>query len=113
MRVISQWQDVDVDYESNSFAIAEHTLDDNPNECCIMCFSNDQKFVMAKYSTFYKAHKALVAMSTIYTRYLITDNSGYMTMTDGLECELDKPFNRIDIKKVKTTVYQFPQEEDL
>jgi hypothetical protein len=68
---------------------------------------------MACYSTIEKAQKALTDMSSNYIRYLITDSNSYMTMTDALDCELDKPFNKLEIKEMKATVYQFPEEDEV
>lgn len=107
MRIISQDETVDIDYESSSFFI--RTYDD---DVAIWAHNDKSDFVMAIYSDLEKAKKILKEMSYNYTRYLIVDNNDYMTMTDTLECELDKPFNKIEIKELKATVYQFPVDED-
>lgn len=131
MRVISQWKDVDLDYETSSFMIADNAtmqdIEEAPDEVTpggdiseksdgyiIVAVTNvGNRFVMACYSTIEKAQKALTDMSSNYIRYLITDSNSYMTMTDALDCELDKPFNKLEIKEMKATVYQFPEEDEV
>lgn len=131
MRVISQWKDVDLDYESSSFLITDNAtmqdIEEAPDEVIpggdisenvdgyiIVAVTNvGNCFVMACYSTIEKAQKALTDMSSNYIRYLITDSNSYMTMTDALDCELDKPFNKLEIKEMKATVYQFPEEDNI
>lgn len=131
MRVISQWKDVDLDYESSSFLITDNAtmqdIEEAPDEVIpggdisenvdgyiIVAVTNvGNRFVMACYSTIEKAQKALTDMSSNYIRYLITDSNSYMTMTDALDCELDKPFNKLEIKEMKATVYQFPEEDNI
>ena len=128
MRVISQWKDVDLDYETSSFMIADNAtmqdieeapdevtpggdISENSDGYIIVAVTNvGNRFAMACYSTIKKAQKALTDMSSNYIRYLITDSNSYMTMTDALDCELDKPFNKLEIKEMKATVYQFPEE---
>jgi hypothetical protein len=129
MRVISQWKDVDLDYETSSFmiednitmqgienasekVIPEEDIPENSNGYIIVAVTNvGNRFAMAYYSNIEKAQKALTDMSSNYVRYLITDSNSYMTMTDALDCELDKPFNKLEIKEMKATVYQFPEED--
>lgn len=131
MRVISQWKDVDLDYETSSFMIEDSTtmlgientpdkvtpgedMSENSNGYIIVAVTNvGNRFAMAYYSTIEKAQKALTDMSSNYVRYLITDSNSYMTMTDALDCELDKPFNKLEIKEMKATVYQFPKEGEI
>lgn len=131
MRVISQWKDVDLDYESSSFLITDNAtmqdieeapdevtpggdISENSDGYIIIAVTNvGNRFAMARYSTIEKAQKALTDMSSNYIRYLITDSNSYMTMTDALDCELDKPFNKLEIKEMKATVYQFPEEDNI
>lgn len=123
MRVISQWKDVDIDYETSSFIIADSTTEQDDIEESVLENSakylilgiaqTGHRFAMAAYSTIEKAQKALTDMSNNYIRYLITDTNSYMTMTDALDCELDKPFNKLEIKEMKATVYQFPEEDEI
>jgi len=131
MRVISQWKDIDIDYETSSFMIEdnatmqgienasekvmpEEDIPENSNGYIIVAVTNvGNRFAMAYYSTIEKAQKALTDMSSNYVRYLITDSNSYMTMTDALDCELDKPFNKLEIKEMKATVYQFPEEDEV
>lgn len=124
MRVISQWKDVDLDYETSSFVITDNMItqdikempdtSDDSGGYTIMAITNvGNRFPMACYSTVKKAEKALTDMSSNYVRYLITDSNSYMTMTDALDCELDKPFNKLEIKEMKATVYQFPEEDEI
>ncbi len=131
MRVISQWKDVDLDYETSSFMIADNAtmqdieeapdevtpggdISENSDGYIIVAVTNvGNRFAMACYSTIEKAQKALTDMSSNYIRYLITDSNSYMTMTDALDCELDKPFNKLEIKEMKATVYQFPEEDEV
>jgi hypothetical protein len=137
MRVISQDKDIDIDYESCTFIVSEdydndedddyddEDYDDEDDEdddsiqnylnalnvYFIIAITKDgHRFIMAKYSTKEKAKDALIGMSNNYTKYLITDNNGYMTMTDGIDCEMDKPFNRFEIKELKATSYIFPED---
>lgn len=114
MRVLSQWMDIDLDYESSVFMISEVEKEKEDDDgYAIFAFNQDHQFYMASYSDVEKAKQALQLMSSTYTRYLITNHDNYMTMTDALECELDKPFNKIDIKEMKATSFQFPLEENL
>lgn len=132
MRVISQWKDIDLDYESSSFLITDNAtmqdIEEAPDEVIpggdlsekdkdgyiiIGITQTGHRFALAGYSTLKKAQKALTDMSSNYIRYLITDSNSYMTMTDALDCELDKPFNKLEIKEMKATVYQFPEEDDI
>ena len=116
MRVLSQWLDVDVDYESSSFFIDKIQKEEEKDEeeYIIIAFNHDRQFCMASYKNIDKAKKALQLMSSTYTRYLVTDHStNNMTMTDSIECELDSPFNKITIEELKATAYQFPLEDDL
>ncbi len=112
MRVISQWSDVDVDYESSTFMIIEKEFKDGIKRHTIIAIPHgtDLQLVMAGYSDLHMAQIALKEMSSNYVRYLVTDTSNTMTMTDALDCELDKPFNRIEIQEMKATVYRFPEE---
>lgn len=115
MRVLSQWSDVDLDYESSSFLI-DRVKEEEENEeenYMVVAFNHDRHFCMAIYSDIEKAKKALQLMSSTYTRYLVTDHNGVMTMTDALACDLDKPFNKITIQEMKATAYQFPEENEL
>ncbi len=106
MRIISQRKAIDIDYETSSFMITD--------ECDIIAITNvSDRFRMAHYSTIEKARKALTAMSNNYIRYLITDTDGHMYMTDALDCEIDKPFNKIEVKEMKATVYKFPEEDQI
>lgn len=132
MRVISQWKDIDLDYESSSFLITDNAtmqdIEEAPDETIpggdlsekdkdgyiiIGITQTGHRFAMAAYSTIEKAQKVLTDMSSNYIRYLITDTNSYMTMTDALDCELDKPFNKLEIKEMKATVYQFPEEDEI
>ena len=123
MRVISQWKDIDIDYETSSFIIADSTTEQDDIEESVLENSakylilgitqTGHRFAMAAYSTIEKTQKALTDMSNNYIRYLITDTNSYMTMTDALDCELDKPFNKLEIKEMKATVYQFPEEDEV
>ena len=115
MRVLSQWSDVDIDYETSSFLIdkvkgEEENAEEN---YVIVAFNHERQFCMAIYSDIEKAKKALQLMSSTYTRYLVTDTKGVMTMTDALVCDLDKPFSKITIQEMKATAYQFPEEDTL
>lgn len=116
MRVLSQWLDVDIDYESSAFLIDkfEKEEEDEKENYAIIAFNHDHQFCMATYTDIEKAKKALQLMSSTYTRYLVTDHStNNMTMTDSIECELDSPFNRITIEELKATAYQFPLDDEL
>lgn len=115
MRVISQWKDIDIDYESSSFLIKENdTMRNIKDDYMIVGITKtDDRFALATYSTLEKAKKALTAMSNNYIRYLITDTNNLMSITDGLNYELDKSFKKIEIKEIKATVYQFPEEDKI
>lgn len=115
MRVISQWKDIDTDYESSTFLIVEDERD-NGTQYDVVCIPQGpdvERLVMATYSNSDKARTALKGMSNNYVRYLVTDVDNHMTMTDAIDCELDTPFSKIEIKEMRATVYQFPMEKEI
>ena len=115
MRVLSQWLDVDIDYESSAFLIDNIEKEDKveKEDYVIIAFNGNHQFCMAGYSDIEKAKKALQLMSSTYTRYLVTDKGENMIMTDAIECQLDTKFNKIKIEEFKATAFRFPMEEDL
>ena len=96
MRVISQWKDVDLDYETSSFMIADNAtmqdieeapdevtpggdISENSDGYIIVAVTNvGNRFAMACYSTIEKAQKALTDMSSNYIRYLIQLRDFYL-----------------------------------
>ena len=114
MRVVSQNKSIDLDYNSHTFYIKDVEKKDEVFYSVLAYKDNPNNFaVMGFYSTEEKAQKALLGMSSKYKLYLITDNNGFMTMTDAIVCELDKPFNKITIEEKEGTVYYFPQEDEI
>lgn len=107
MRVVSQLKFADVDYESNSFIIAQ-----NEDRYAILCVTNSN-ILMGEYSTKEKAQKAFIGMSSSYKKCLITTQDNYMQVTDRIVAENDKPFERIEIGTVETPVYYMPQEDEV
>lgn len=108
MRVISQDFTIDIDYESNGFVVEEY------NNCFKIMVIDDRILVpLAKYSTEEKATKALKMMRDKYARFLITDSNGYMSVTNDIIYDLDRPFNKIEIKDFKGLVFVLPKEEDI
>lgn len=114
MRVISQWTDVDIDYESSTFTIKETEMhnDGSTNYVVIAYTANNKKFIMGTYKREETAEQALMGLSKAYCRYIITDNTQNMVMTDALVCEMDKPFNKIDIQYMPALMYVFPEDLD-
>lgn len=111
MRVIAQDSSIDIDYETYSFII-DSLNSNNEKYYTIKAFRNgeDTVITLALYKDLNNAKKALLGMSQNYTRYLITDNDNLMTMTDAIDCELDRQFNKIEIQEIKATAYKFPEE---
>lgn len=113
MRIISQDGTIDLDYESNTFSI--YTSEDEKNDTLynVAAFKGKLRYTLGTYSTLEKAKKALCGMSKSYKRYLITFQNGYMTKTDDVVCELDKPFEKFDIQELETPYYCFPEDSSL
>lgn len=113
MRVLSQWSDVDIDYESSAFIInkMDKEKEEDEESYAILAYTAVKQFHMATYRNLEKAKKALHLMSSTYTRYLVTDHNDHMTMTDAIDYDLDKPFNKITISEMKATAFQFPEED--
>ena len=108
MRIISQDLSIDIDYESNSFVIEEST-----DHFEIIVIDDRILAPLAKYSTEEKATKALKMMRDKYARFLIIDNNDYMSVTNDIIYDLDRPFNKIEIKEFKGFVFVLPKEEDI
>ena len=125
MRVISQNWDIDVEYKDFSFKIrnAKECSDLTQEKLSIRGYSDDyyiifadhdvNSYIMAGYSTKEKACDVLKSMSEIYKRYIIITKDGNMQITDGLTYDLDKPFEKFEIKEFETSSFVFPKEEEV
>lgn len=113
MRAISQWADVDISYESSTFMIKETEMGNDGNvNYNVIALNNNKEFTMGTYKRAESAQQALIGLSQAYCRYLITDYEQNMVMTDDLVCEMDKPFNRIEIQPMPMSRYMFPEDLD-
>ena len=110
MRVISQNNTVDIDYDSSCFWLEEVT-DKKENYYRVTAKNNNQKFCMGIYHSIDLAKLALVNMSAQYTRYMISHNNNTSVITDCLVYDLDKTFERFELREIHATSYHFPNDD--
>lgn len=112
MRVLSQGYDIDVDYESSSFYIEEYEgFEDEDSTFTVYCVTDNGKsnFIMANYKNKTNATNAIYEMAKSFRKYIIEEvNSD--TITEMIDYDLDKPFNKINIKTLENNLYIFPQD---
>ena len=121
MRVISQNWDTDLDYESFVFTVRNTNFDDTSIieekgyklNYVITAVNSVHEYIMASYSTKEKACDVLKSMSDTYNRYIIITKDNNMQITDDFIYEIDRSFEKIDIKPFEALTFVFPTEEEV
>lgn len=107
MRVISQIQDIDIEYEGSNF-----NIEDDGSDFVVKAYNNGMFFEMGRYSSNEAARNALIGMSNMNSRCLLyTGINTAMVEHDTFDnLIVDKKFENIEIKPLNNLVYFFPED---